>query len=184
MRRYVLLLVFISLLVGCVERGGEIKEPVEVLDVKAVVDYYVLGGYTGGAKEGFFVATGDMDVAWGKARTIATGEVEQAVEFDAGEPLNFVVLRGIFPTGGYGLEIDRVEKTGNIFAVHAIYTDPGRGMMVTEAFTQPAALIPIGELSKGSYEAKLRVTRILKSAEGDKILEEGNEHANIAFVVK
>jgi hypothetical protein len=57
-------------------------------------------------------------------------------------------------------------------------------MMVTLAFTQPTAIIPIGKLSRGSYEARLKVTKILKSEKGDKIIQEDEEHASTSFVVE
>lgn len=93
-------------------------------------------------------------------------------------------MRGVFNTGGYGININRVEKLANAFTVYATYMDPGEGLVVTQSFTQPTAIIAIGKLPKKSYEAKLKVTRIVKSEEEDKIIEEDKEHASITFTVK
>ncbi len=185
MKKHLLLAVAIIILAGCVEPQAEkVEERMEVLDVEPIVDYYALGGYTGDAGEGFFVVAGDVDETKAKARAIVTGDAKQKVEFDSDELLNFVVFRGVFPTGGHGLEVERVEKVGNSFVVHATYTDPGKGMMVTEAFTQPAAIIAVGKLPRGSYEARLKVTSIVKDEGVDRIVEEGKEHGSIAFAVE
>jgi galactose-1-phosphate uridylyltransferase len=94
-----------------------------------------------------------------------------------------VIFRGVFNTGGYGINITQVEVADHVLMIHATYTDPGEGMIVTQAFTQPTAILPIGMLEKGSYEVKLMVTSILRSEEGDRTLEEGSEHGRIAFTV-
>ncbi len=181
---YILLAIVISFLAGCVgPRGKEVGGQAEIIQVKPIVDYNFLDGYTGDAKEGLFVIAGDVDAAWEKAKKLAIGEEGQVAEFITNEPLNFLVFRGVFATGGYGLEIERVERRGNSFSIHAIYSNPGPGSMVTQAFTQPAALIPIRFLETGKYEVKLFATVILKSESGDTVLEKGNEHASIDFKI-
>ncbi len=184
MRKFVLLVVAILLLAGClrpsVKEGGE---QVEVLDVKPIVAYTALGGYTEDAKERFFVVAGGIETAWERATGVATGEAEQAAEFKVNQHLNLVVFRGVFRTGGYGLEIEKVERKGNSFYVHAVYANPGPGSMVTQAFTQPTAIIPIGPLGEGLYDAKLLVTVISKGESGETVLERGAEHASIEFKV-
>lgn len=175
---------FIALLIaaaGCVSQPPT-QEPV-VLDVKAVVDYYPLGGYTQEAGEMFYVIPGDIEEVKEGLREIVVEKAQGRTSFPEGENLNLVVFRGVFNTGGYGVKISRVEKRGNTFHVHAVYTDPGRGMMVTQAFTQPTAIIPLGTLPKGSYEAVLKVTKVLKTEKEEKILEEGKEHARFSFRV-
>lgn len=51
-----------------------------------------------------------------------------------------------------------MERLRNEIIVHATYVDPGKGVGVTGAFTQPMAIIPIGRLDAGDYEARLKVT--------------------------
>ncbi len=178
-----MLLFAISFLAGCIDRG-EIGEQLEVLDVEPVVDQYFLGGYYDAKEEALFVVAGDLEVTREEVRALIIGERGQAFEFGTEEVLSFAVFRGVFSTGGHGLEIERIERISNSFSIHAVYSDPGRGMMATQAFTHPTAIIPIGKLSRGDYEVNLIVTRIVRSESGDKIVEEDGEHANISFAVK
>jgi hypothetical protein len=162
---------------GCVSEPPE--DETEVLNVEPIIDYYSLGGYTEKTDEMFFVAKGDKAEVRGKLSGIVTGEASADVTFSKGDALNFVIFRGVFGTGGYGITIDMVERTGNGFTIHATFSDPGKGMMVTQAFTQPSAIIPVGSLPEGSYEAGLFVTTISKNENGDSDLE----HARVSFVV-
>lgn len=52
------------------------------------------------------------------------------------------------------------------------------------AFTQPAAIIPIGKLAAGDYEAKLRVTRAVVEDIGRKVNETDMELSVFSFKVK
>jgi len=180
--RYVLLIVATFLLTGCTGDNGQ--EQAMVLDIEPVVDNHALGGFTGEANEGIYIVEGDIDTAREKARELITGKSEQIMEFNSGDPLNFVVFRGVFPTGGYGLKINSVEKVDNIFLVHAEYSKPGKGMMVTQAFSQPTAIIPVGKLPQGNYNVKLIVTSVERSSEGDRILEEDREYSSMEFTVR
>ncbi len=154
------------------------------LEVQPVIDYYPLGGLSEKGDEAFYILSGDTAAVKKGLEALVIDRVSPSAVFTEEEILNLVVFRGVFSTGGYGIGIDKVEKTGNIFIVYATYTDPGSGMMVTQAFTQPIAIIPLGKLSVGDYEAKLMVTSIVKEEGGDKIIEENKEHASIAFEVK
>ncbi len=154
------------------------------LDVQPVIDYYPLGGLSEKGVEAFYILSGDTPAVKKSLEALVIDRVSPSVVFTEDEILNLVVFRGVFSTGGHGIEINKVEKAGNTFIVYAIYTDSGRGMMVTQAFTQPTAIIPLGKLSVGDYEAKLMVTSIVKEEGGNKIIEENKEHASIAFEVK
>ena len=151
----VLMLVFI-LFSGCVSQPQE-EEPV-ALDVEPVVDYYFLGGYTGKAGEGFYVIAGEVSEVKEELKKILTGEPART-KFSRDESLNLVVFRGVFPTGGYGIRIDSVQRAGNKFIVRATFTDPEKGAIVTQAFTQPTAVVPLGRLPPGEYTAELYVRR-------------------------
>lgn len=71
-----------------------------------------------------------------------------------------------------------------MFVIRATYTDPGRGVMVTQAFTQPSAIILIGSLRAGTYNVGLLVTQVVRSAEGDKALYEEKERKTVEFTVE
>ncbi len=148
--------VLLFLLASCASQpGGE--EPIS-LDIKPVVDYYFLGGYTGKAGEGFYVIAGDLTQVREELKEILGGKPARS-SFSRDENLNLVVFRGVFPTGGYGIRIDSVQRAGNKFVVRATFTDPSKGAIVTQAFTQPTAVVPLGRLPPGEYTAELYVRR-------------------------
>jgi hypothetical protein len=75
----------------------------------------------------FIVLEGSISDVKESLSDIVVKKAAQPSTFSANDDLNFVVFRGVFSTGGYGLKIDRVEKQGNRFTVFATYTDPGKG---------------------------------------------------------
>ena len=109
--------------------------------------------------------------------------------FSENDTVTFVVFRGFFWNSGHTLKIDRIERAGNSFYVYAAYYDSARGLFTASMQTYPAAFISIGNLPKGKYEARLRVTRIVRDWKGGYIdtvqeKERGKERASIAFEVK
>jgi len=179
--RILLIAVIVAAATGCVSQPPGEKV---VLEVNPVIDYYPLGGYAEKSDGVFAVLKGGIPEVKESLKEIVIKKAAQPSAFSADEDLNLVVMRGVFNTGGYGISIERMERQVNVFTVYATYTDPGEGMMVTQAFTQPTAIIATGKLPENSYEARLKVTRILKSEEGDKIMEENKEYASITFTVK
>ncbi len=167
-----------AILSGCVS-----QQP-EVLKINPVIDYNPLEGFTGKSEGMFTVIKGSIPEVKESLKDIVIKKAAQTSTFSVDDDLNFVVFRGVFSTGGYGINIDRVEKQGNIFTVYATYRDPGKGIGVTEAFTQPTAIIPIGKLAEGDYEARLRVTRVLDTFEGRRVIEPEKELSIFNFKVK
>lgn len=165
-------LLFIALLLaiqttGCIGETGQPKTttttttstlPVEepmILDIIPTILYNPLEGYTGDAGEAFLVLPGDQAEVQQKLKQIIT-QGEQAPEnFKSDEKLNLVIFRGVFRTGGYSIKIEKVARNGNEYTVEAVYHDPEPGGMVIQAFTQPTAIIPIGENPAGEYQATL-----------------------------
>ncbi len=172
----------VAAVVGCISQPPAVEKV--VLEVNPVIDYYPLGGFAEKSDDVFAVLKGSIPEVKESLKDIVIKKAAQPSTFSVDEDLNLVVMRGVFNTGGYGISIERVERLANAFTVYATYTDPGEGMVVTQAFTQPTAIIAIGKLPKNSYEARLKVTRIVKSEEGDKIIEEDKEHASITVTVK
>jgi hypothetical protein len=164
---------------GCVSRPPE-----EVLQVNPVIYLNPLGGFSGKSEDMFTVINGTIPEVNERLNSIAIKKAPQTSTFSVDDALNFVVFRGVFSTGGYGIKINRVVKQGNAFAVFATYTDPGKGMMVTQAFTQPTAIIPIGKLDKGNYSASLKVTREVEDNEGMKVIQTEKELKSIEFSVE
>ncbi|NOZ58208.1 MAG: protease complex subunit PrcB family protein [Euryarchaeota archaeon] len=145
------------LLSGCAG-GPEAGAGESPANLTPLVDYHFLGGYTGRAGEGFYVIAGDVEQVREELIRILGGEPPRE-RFSSAESLNLVVFRGVFPTGGYGLKIEAVEREGNRFVVRAVFTDPPLGAAVTQAFTQPTAVVPLGRLPPGEYSAELYVRR-------------------------
>lgn len=175
---FLFLILFAS---GCAQTP--VPDEAVVLDVEPVIDYYSLGGYTGGTGEVFFAASGDVEEVKKRLNEIVVGGGVAETTFSEDDALNFVVFRGTFSTGGHGIAIDKVEKAGSTFIVHATYSTPGKGMMVAQAFTQPSAIIPVSKLEEGRYTAVLKVTTKIIDEDAERIIEEDVEHASVSFVV-
>lgn len=176
MKPQLLALPLFILLAGCTASE---EEKAEVLDVEPIVDYNFLGGYTKKVGEGFYVVSGDIEAVRGKLPELLKGE-NQKETFSGEERINLVVFRGVFSTGGYGVKIGSVERKGNSFILHAVYTDPEEGAMVTQAFTQPTAVVPLGRLERGEYKAKLYIERLV----GSRVVEEEKVNAKLQFAVE
>jgi hypothetical protein len=167
-------LILLILIAGCIQPGIE----------KQIILDYALGGYTGKANEGFFVIPGGVQNVKKELFEIVVERASPRSTFSTQEKLNLVIFRGVFSTGGHGIEVEKVERKRNNFYVYSVYTDPSPNMMVTQAFTQPTAIIPIGKLGKGEYRATLLVTLIVKKEEGDVIIYKEKEKDTVEFSVK
>ncbi|VVB84632.1 S-layer protein [uncultured archaeon] len=178
-----LLLLFLPIIAFAI-LSGCVSQQHDVLKINPVIDYNPLEGFTGKSEGMFTVIKGSIPEVKESLKNIVIKKVAQTSTFSVDDDLNFVVYRGVFSTGGYGISIDRVEKQGNIFTVYATYRDPGKGIGVTEAFTQPTAIIPIGKLAEGDYEARLRVTWVLDTIEGRNVIEPEKELSVYNFEVK
>ena len=74
--------------------------------------------------------------------------------------ISILISRGDFPTGGYTLQAEafsRLESYPVKFRFQVNFTDPGEGVAVTQALTNPLVLVPIGGLSPGKYEVEVHI---------------------------
>jgi len=74
--------------------------------------------------------------------------------------ISILVSRGTFPTGGYTLQVESfswLESYPVKFRFQVNFTDPGEGVMVSQAFTNPTLLVPIGKLSPGKYQVEIHI---------------------------
>jgi len=74
--------------------------------------------------------------------------------------ISILVCRGDFPTGGYTLAVESFSWLESYpvklrFLVN--FTDPGEGVAVTQALTNPALLVPIGKLTPGEYKVEIHI---------------------------
>jgi hypothetical protein len=180
-----IVITFVGCLNAAIEKNEfEIDDMNKTLDVTPVIDNAPLGGFTEERGEELYVISGDIGVVKEELNSLVIEGSAQRTSFSQGESLNIVVFRGVFRTGGHGIVIDEVQLHDGSYSIHATYTDAAPGMAVIQAFTQPTAIIPLGMLSEGSYEARLFVTMVQESERGREILDEDVERARIAFEVE
>jgi hypothetical protein len=98
--------------------------------------------------------------------------------------LNLVVFRGVFGSGGYGIEVRDVTMKDRVLNVNCDYEDPGPGIRTTAGFTQPTAIIPLKRLPPGRYTARLNVRQFRRSSEGIQEQNEARRVAEFSFKVK
>lgn len=97
-----------------------------------------------GVMEGFEV----MNDYWEMLRDAST--LDPSTE----EFVSVLISRGDHPTGGFQIHVESFawqESYPAVFRFEVSLTDPGEGVMVTEALTNPVALIPVGRLDPGLY---------------------------------
>ncbi|MBS7614918.1 protease complex subunit PrcB family protein [Candidatus Bathyarchaeota archaeon] len=74
--------------------------------------------------------------------------------------ISLVISRGDFPTGGYTIQVKSfnwLESYPLRLRFEVNFTNPGEGIPVTQAFTNPLVLIPLGRLSPGEYEVQVHI---------------------------
>jgi hypothetical protein len=80
--------------------------------------------------------------------------------------ISILVCRGDFSTGGYTLAVEAfswLESYPVKLRFQVNFTDPDEGVIVTQAFTNPTLLVPIGKLMHGEYKVEIHiVSYILK----------------------
>jgi len=82
------------------------------------------------------------------------------VEATNQEFISILVCRGDFPTGGYTLAVEAfswLESYPVKLRFQVNFTDPDEGVLVTQAFTNPTLLVPIGKLSPGEYKVEIHI---------------------------
>lgn len=181
-----IILLFVAIITLAVLSGCVSQQPAGkvTLEVAPVIDYYPLGGSTEKSSGLFIVLKGNISDVKESLNDIVVKKASQPSTFSVNDDLNFIVFRGVFNTGGYGIKINRVERQGNEFTVFANYTDPGEEMVVTQAFTQPTVIIPIGKLEKGNYKASLKVAKEIEDKEGRKVIATEKELTSLEFKVE
>jgi hypothetical protein len=74
--------------------------------------------------------------------------------------ISIIISRGDKPTGGYATQVKSfswLESYPVKFRFNVDFIDPGEGVAVTEAFTNPLVLIPLGKLSTGEYTVEVHI---------------------------
>lgn len=177
---FALAIIATLLVAGCTDtNGGDMNDGEgDALQFSPSYEVNALDGYTGDAEEAVYV------FPVGKEESGLRSVVVNGTEAPDSVPREFilVVFRGVFPTGGYGLKVENVTLRGNDLTVRGTYTNPGEGAMVTQAFTQPAAFIPLS-LEQGSYDVSLVVTTVERGPQGDTVVAENETRVETGFTV-
>jgi hypothetical protein len=80
--------------------------------------------------------------------------------------ITIILSRGDKTTGGYTINIENfvwLESYPVKFRFQVNVTDPGNGIMVTQAITNPLVAVPIGKLSAGTYNLEVNVTWFIQN---------------------
>ncbi|MCZ7381583.1 MAG: S-layer protein domain-containing protein [Candidatus Methanoperedens sp.] len=167
-------------IIGFAILSGCISQQPEVLNVNPEI-YWGQVEYSNLSKAvGMFaVIKGSIPQVKESYEEIIVNKTVQQSTFSVDDDLNFVISRGITP--GFDINISRVEKQGDVYTVYATYIDQGTDLGI---LSHPVAIIPIGKLAAGDYEARLRVTRVLNTLEGRKVIELEKELNVFNFKVK
>jgi hypothetical protein len=88
--------------------------------------------------------------------------------------ISVLISRGDLPTGGYQIQLKSLvwlESYPVVSYFKANFTDPGEGVPVTEALTNPVVLVPLGKLSSGLYVGRVHIDSFIMTydSEGDPV---------------
>jgi len=97
--------------------------------------------------------------------------------------INLVVFRGVFGSGGFGIEVKSVKWNGDVLEVECDFENPGDGIRTTAGFTQPAAVVPLKRLPEGKYQARLLARDLRRSSAGVKEEKGLRQLASLSFKV-
>jgi S-layer protein (TIGR01567 family) len=159
----------VSIIVFVIISGCISQQPEEVLRVNTeIYEGSIAGVNESQALRMFTVIKGNISEAKDSFGNIITKKATQQSAFSVDDNLNFVISRGI-TRGGFGINVSKVEKQGNVYTVYATYIDIATDLGVVG---HPIAIIPIGKLATGDYKLKLKVTKVYDYADGTKIIRE------------
>jgi hypothetical protein len=128
---------------------------------EAVYDYY---GGVGVFERGIHVIVTDQDPSLPTDEVMddywQTLKEHEATTASPEDFVSLIVSRGDYPTGGYAIQVKKfswLESYPVKLRFEVNFTDPGEGVAVTEALTNPLVLIPLGRLDPGEYEVQVHV---------------------------
>jgi hypothetical protein len=84
--------------------------------------------------------------------------------------ISILISRGDLPTGGYLIQLKShawLESYPVVCYFTANFTDPGEGVAVTEALTNPLVLVPMGNLSPGNYLARVHIDSFIMTYDSE-----------------
>jgi hypothetical protein len=84
--------------------------------------------------------------------------------------ISILISRGELPSGGYQIQLKSLVWLQSYPVVgffKANFTDPGEGVPVTEALTNPVVLVPIGKLSAGLYVGRVHIDSFIMTFDSE-----------------
>jgi hypothetical protein len=146
-------------------RGGETSTLDIIVHGRVIYDYY---GGLGLFEKGIYVIASDSDprVQYRTAESKNINNFWRMLKSDVTQEastsdfISILISRGDFTTGGYLIQIKShvwLESYPVVCFFNVNFTDPGEGVAVTEALTNPLVLVPIGNLSTGKYVARAHI---------------------------
>jgi hypothetical protein len=178
--------------IGVLDDGGERigQKTFQVLSgetsiVNITVHEFLVYDYYGGVglfEKGIFVVATDVN----PKTLMETGEFTIINDFwsvlkdeitqnaSTTDFISILISRGDLPTGGYLIQLKShvwLEGFPVVCYFTANFTDPGEGVMVTEALTNPLILVSMGNLSPGKYVARVHIDSFIMTydSEGDPV---------------
>lgn len=93
-------------------------------------------------------------------------EIQQGEVGSKDEEVVIQIVAGTFPTGGYSIQLNEPDivfpvagKRGKI-TITGTFVKPGKGDMVTQAFTTPTKNVSLGKLPVGEYDLYVNIENL------------------------
>jgi hypothetical protein len=145
--------------------GGETSKLDIIVKGRVIYDYY---GGLDLYEKGIYVIASDSDprVLYRRAESENINDFWEMLkrnvtqEASTKDFISVLISRGDYNTGGYLIQIKShvwLESYPVVCYFNVNFTDPGEGVAVTEALTNPLVLVPIGNLSTGKYVARAHI---------------------------
>jgi hypothetical protein len=115
-----------------------------------------------------FLEYGNLNDYW---KMLLEHETTEATDQDF---ISIILSRGDKTSGGYNIQIENfgwLESYPVKFLFQVNFTDPGNGVVTTDALTNPLVLVPIGKLTAGEYKIEVPIAQYILNID-----EDGNPH--------
>lgn len=146
------------------------KTRVRSQTVKVRKLYYECYGGVGLFDRGIHVIAMDDDPLEANATFVTSNEFFACLKrcktntVKSDQVILLLISRGPRRTGGFSMRIGDVEVGEDSVGMKADFMDPAKGLVVTQALTNPIALISLGRFPSGSYRVTLSIDRHLATA--------------------
>ncbi len=95
------------------------------------------------AKQPDLKVISEKEDTYSLGNTISSASISKLVDLDYKAYFALVVFQGLEPTGGYGVEIQRITRQGNTVNIYAHFTEPAPAKPSAALLTSPYHLVQI-----------------------------------------